>query len=340
MSVRTARIAALWGAVREPAADKRQEIERWKQLLTPAYLAVADRRHGRAVFNQACAPCHRLFGEGAEIGPDLTGANRADLDYILENILDPDAVIGPDYQVFHFELEDGRILSALIRHEGDTAYTLQTPTERFVVPKAEVLEMRDTAMSMMPQGLLDAYQDSDVRDLIAYLASPTQVPLPQAAPDFDPRTGRVEDAVEGEVLRVVAVTGGRAITQDMTPFAPERWSASAHLWWIDGKPGDRLTLALPPVTPGRYELIVCLTKAPDYAIVRLGVEGKPAGEPIDLFHAPQPGRPAVVTTGPMSLGVFDLGSAPALEIDIVGAHLDAIPRHMFALDYVRLIRLN
>ncbi len=333
----SARVRALWGAVREPAGDKQEEIARWKQLLTPTYLAVADRRNGRAIFDQACAPCHRLFSEGAEIGPDLTGANRADLDYILENILDPNAVIGPDYQVYHFELEDGRILSALILQQTDAAYTLQTPTERFVVPKADIIEMRDTTMSMMPEGLLDAYQDSDVRDLIAYLASPAQVPPPNASSDIHPRTGPVESTLEGESLRVISITGGRTLTQDMTPFAPVKWSGDAHLWWIDAEPGARLALALPPVASGRYEVIVYLTKAPDYAIVRLSVNGRPAGEPIDLFNAAAPSQPAVVHTGPISLGVHDLQGPTTLEIHIIGAHPQAIPSHMFALDYVKLV---
>ena len=87
------KLAEVWGEFRESPGDKQQLIAAWKTRLNPAALGEADKSQGRAVFNTACAPCHTLYGEGGKVGPDLTGGGRANLDYLLENIVDPSAVV-------------------------------------------------------------------------------------------------------------------------------------------------------------------------------------------------------------------------------------------------------
>src|SRR5262249_19991166 len=87
------RVAALWPQFDDSPSAKRELLTRYKELLVPARLQAADPSAGRQVFKQACAVCHTLFGEGAKIGPELTGADRRNLDYLLQNILDPSAVV-------------------------------------------------------------------------------------------------------------------------------------------------------------------------------------------------------------------------------------------------------
>ena len=224
------RIRDIWGIVRKEKGDKSQQIARWKRRLTPEYLATADPHHGRAVFNQTCAVCHKLFGEGGDIGPDLTGANRADLDYVLLNVLDPNAVIGPDYQMRAVELSDGRLISGLVRGETDSTLTISTPTERFVLDRSTIEHQEQAGISMMPEGLFAAYQDSDVRDLIAYLASPVQVLPSNTDGGLKQRVAAVAGLTEGEALKVVELTGGETQVQDMRPFKADDWSGGAHLW--------------------------------------------------------------------------------------------------------------
>src|SRR5690606_8061702 len=108
----------VWGDVRATDEDKRKLIAETKAKLTPERLATGDSRRGRALFESTCAKCHRLFDGGGDIGPELTGSNRADLDYILENILDPSAMIGRDYQLYTAILRDGRVLSGLLRERA------------------------------------------------------------------------------------------------------------------------------------------------------------------------------------------------------------------------------
>ena len=153
-------------------------IAEYKGRLTGDVLASADRSRGRAVFSKTCAACHTLFDAGGKIGPELTGSQRNNLDYVLSNVLDPAAVLAKDYQMHQFVTSDGRVLSGIVKGEDDNAISVQTATELVVVPKAEIESRRETANSMMPDGLLPSLSADEVRDLVGYLASPSQVPLP------------------------------------------------------------------------------------------------------------------------------------------------------------------
>jgi putative heme-binding domain-containing protein len=153
-------------------------MAKYKALLTPGYLQTADTAHGRAVFARTCAACHRLFDDGGAIGPDLTGSQRTNLDYVLENLLDPNAIVYDEYRVTVVETKDGRVVGGLVKQETDKALTLQTQNESVVVPKDEIASRTKSSISLMPEGLLANLKADEVRDLVAYLASPRQVPLP------------------------------------------------------------------------------------------------------------------------------------------------------------------
>jgi putative membrane-bound dehydrogenase-like protein len=172
------RVTMVWGKVRPAAADKQDQMAKYKALLTPSSLKQADQARGRLVFQQTCASCHALFGEGGKVGPELTGSQRTNLDYLLENILDPSAIIPADYQVTLLELNDGRLVSGIIKSQTDKVLTVQTPNELVRVPVGDVSEMTKSPLSMMPEGLLAKLKDQEVRDLIAYLGSPNQVSIP------------------------------------------------------------------------------------------------------------------------------------------------------------------
>ncbi len=171
-------LAKVWGEVRESAADKQQLIARLKTQLTPAALAKADKSAGRAAFAQVCAACHRLYGEGGEVGPDLTGSGRANLDYLLENIIDPSAVVTADFRMTVLTLKDGRVLNGFITAKTERTVTLRTMTEKLTVERSEITTMQELPQSLMPEGLLQTLSEAQTRDIFAYLMHPTQVPLP------------------------------------------------------------------------------------------------------------------------------------------------------------------
>ncbi|MGH8021506.1 MAG: PVC-type heme-binding CxxCH protein [Opitutaceae bacterium] len=172
-------IAETWGIVHESAEAAAQEIARWKAILTPEKLAAASASRGRATFLQTCALCHTLFDEGRHLGPELTGSNRADIDYLLANIVDPTAVIGKGYFLTTVETRDGRTAAGIVQRETPGAITLVNQAGTVTLSRDNIKTTTTLEFSLMPPGLLQAMSEDEVADLIAYLGSSTQVPLPE-----------------------------------------------------------------------------------------------------------------------------------------------------------------
>ena len=118
--------------------------------------------------------CSALEAPSAQ---ELTGPNRGDLDYFLTNVYDPSALIGKDYLAHVVATKDGRVLTGIIRSEDKDAITLVTANETLTIPRPEVEDRKPSESSMMPEGLLATLSDHEVRSLVAYLASPSQVPM-------------------------------------------------------------------------------------------------------------------------------------------------------------------
>ncbi|HVX13962.1 MAG TPA: PVC-type heme-binding CxxCH protein [Pirellulales bacterium] len=175
------RLQQVWGAVREASQDKAAAIARFRSLLPTDQLQAADRSHGRALFVRTCAACHKLFGEGGQIGPELTGAQRTNLDYLLENLVDPSALVGRDYQMSVIETADGRIINGIIAGEDAAVVTVQTQNDRLLIPKSDIETREQSKLSLMPEGLLDKLSEVELRELIAYLSGAEQAALPDSS---------------------------------------------------------------------------------------------------------------------------------------------------------------
>jgi putative membrane-bound dehydrogenase-like protein len=174
-----ARLETVWGTVRPASKERAALIKKWKGVLTADALTAADRSSGRALFAQHCATCHKLFGEGTEFGPDLTGSQRANLDYVLENVLDPSAVVPAEFRVTNFTLTDGRVVGGTVLRETPDGVTVRTTNETVVIATRDIESRKPTSQSIMPDGLFDKLKPEEVRDLVAYLTSREQVPLPK-----------------------------------------------------------------------------------------------------------------------------------------------------------------
>ena len=173
-----AELQKVYGTIRETSVDKQKEIERYKRIYWAGGSQPGDGPRGRAVFARTCQQCHTLFDVGGKVGPDLTGSNRGDLDYILQNILDPNAIIPNDYRASTIDTKDGRSITCILKQQDDKSVTVVTQTETLVLPRNEIESIQQSELSMMPEGLLAPLTDQDVRDLIYYLGRPGQVPLP------------------------------------------------------------------------------------------------------------------------------------------------------------------
>lgn len=172
----TARVEDVWGTFRPTLKDKLALMAKYKKLLAADELKSADHAQGRLLFTKHCATCHRLFGEGAAIAPDITGSQRANLDYLLENILDPSAVVPREYRVHIISTTAGRTLTGILKEESDRAVTMQTANELVVIPKAEIEQRTASTQSMMPDGVLEQMSLDDARALFAYLGRATPLP--------------------------------------------------------------------------------------------------------------------------------------------------------------------
>ena len=174
-----AQLDQVWGVSRSTPAAKLAEIARYKKLLIADAAKPADLSRGRMLFNRACVQCHKLYGEGGEIGPDITGSNRNNLDYLLTNILDPNAEIPNDYRTTILRTKDNRVLEGVIRRSEGQSVTIATPAEVLTLDKADVATIELQNFSMMPEGLVLALKEDELRDLVAYLRGSRQAPLPK-----------------------------------------------------------------------------------------------------------------------------------------------------------------
>jgi putative heme-binding domain-containing protein len=169
------KFADVWGAVETSALEDRT-LSRYRTMLTDRTLAGADVRNGRAIFQQTCGTCHKMYGEGADIGPDLTGSNRTNLDYLLLNVLNPGADVPDAYRLVIVTTRDGRTFTGTVSAETDRQLTLHVAGQPPAVISTSDIQSREvTATSMMPPGLLDALLDREVIDLVAYLRTMTPV---------------------------------------------------------------------------------------------------------------------------------------------------------------------
>jgi len=174
----THQLADAWGAFRESPQDRLEAMEKLKQMLKSNDNAVVDLSKGRVVFAELCGKCHRMYGEGQKIGPDLTGSDRKNLDYLIENIVDPSAVVSKDYRVSVVMMSDGRVLNGVIVSTNKRTTSLQTQTELLVLENEDIEETKQTGQSPMPEGQLETLSTEQVKNLFAYLRHPSQVALP------------------------------------------------------------------------------------------------------------------------------------------------------------------
>ncbi len=168
-AVLTKQLGEVWGISRDTAADKLAQMALWKQRLTPEVLKLGDKAKGRVLYSNVCAACHILNGEGGKLGPELTGSGRDNLDYLLQNILDPSAAVAREYQLVTVTMKDGRVLSGFIRARTERIVELHTLAEVLSLSTSDIAGTETSAQSLMPEGQLQALAENEVRDLMAYL---------------------------------------------------------------------------------------------------------------------------------------------------------------------------
>jgi putative heme-binding domain-containing protein len=158
----------VWGPV--ASASEEKAFARYRGLLNDNALAAADPKRGRTVFLRTCGPCHKMYGEGGSIGPDLTGSNRTNRDYLLFNVLNPSGEVQDAYKMLVITTRDGRTLSGNVVGETARQITVRViGRDPVVINKADIQSREVTAFSLMPTGLFDTLEDKEIVDLVAFL---------------------------------------------------------------------------------------------------------------------------------------------------------------------------
>jgi putative heme-binding domain-containing protein len=159
-----------YGRVRASTSlEKTKEMVRVGKILKGGK---GNASEGRLVYTNLCAKCHKLFGEGGDVGPELTGYERDNALYWMENVIDPSAVIREEYTTFVIQTTDGRTLTGIVAARDGRTVTLRDPEARTTrIDRTRIDDMRASPVSLMPEGQLGTLKDQQVRDLFAYLMS-------------------------------------------------------------------------------------------------------------------------------------------------------------------------
>jgi putative heme-binding domain-containing protein len=165
------RVAATWGRINQTPAEKKTQMAKMEKTFSEAPLWAFSANSGRQHFQKLCASCHRLGNEGTPLGPELTGAGKHGVRYFLENVIDPDAVIGTDFQATTLETKDDETLTGLLTSETASAVTLRSTTGETVVPKANIKQRVTAEKSLMPEGLLESLGEREQIELLKFLTT-------------------------------------------------------------------------------------------------------------------------------------------------------------------------
>ncbi|MBI2826858.1 MAG: c-type cytochrome [Planctomycetia bacterium] len=233
---------AIWGATRterDPARE--QAIARIRQAIRRS---PGDAAAGQAVFHKVCGNCHKIYGQGQDVGPDITVNGRGSFEQLLSNVLDPSLVIGAAYQARTVVTDDGRILTGLAVEDGPQRVVLKQQGGKLeTIPRDDIAEMETSKLSLMPEDLEKQLKPDELMNLFAFLALDrppddpaarrlpgTSAPEPREATDPDRFADIVAEvapgfAVEGSGTGGVAIVAehrGRAGVLRTHPIGPKR----------------------------------------------------------------------------------------------------------------------
>jgi putative heme-binding domain-containing protein len=131
-----------------------------------------DAKRGHQFFVKTCANCHKLHGEGNNVGPDLTGAERKNRELLIRNVVDPSSMIREQYLTHIASTTDGRVMTGLLAEStAETITLLDAQNKRATLNRADLDELQESPVSLMPEKLLDELNDQQLRDLFAYIQS-------------------------------------------------------------------------------------------------------------------------------------------------------------------------
>lgn len=153
-----------------PTEAKIKEAARVKALLKAAG---GDPAKGKVQFMARCAICHKLFGEGNSVGPELTGYDRGNLDFWLDNILNPSLEIREGFSNYIVKLKGGQVLTGMMDRQDASGIVLRDIAgQKTTIKQPDMESLEASPVSIMPEALIMGMSDSDLRDFFSYVMKP------------------------------------------------------------------------------------------------------------------------------------------------------------------------
>lgn len=148
------------------SANRREVAEQYSAALS----IDGDPLRGEAVFRRVCSKCHRINGQGHQVGPDISDVRNRSFEALLFDILDPNSKVEPRFTDYAVITSDGRVYNGLMVSESEEVVVLrQAENREQVIPRAEIDELRSTSKSLMPEGVEKEVTIDQMADLLAFL---------------------------------------------------------------------------------------------------------------------------------------------------------------------------
>lgn len=171
-------VAAQWGKIRDERNPQREQVI--ASMRTLIRQTPGDASKGREVFKKLCGQCHKIYGEGQEVGPDITVNGRNSFEQLLSNVFDPSLVIGAAFQARTVST-NGRTLTGLVIEDSDQRLVLKVQGgKEEVIPRDQIEEMKQSSLSLMPEDLEKTLKPQEIADLFAFITLDRPPEDPQA----------------------------------------------------------------------------------------------------------------------------------------------------------------
>ena len=162
-------VKAQWGTVRTERDPQRERLVAEMRQFVRAHRG--DARAGMVVFKNVCGQCHKIYGAGQDVGPDITANGRSDFEQLLSNVFDPSLVIGAAYQATTVTTVKGQAFTGLVVEDNPQRIVLKQQGGKLeTIPRAEVDEVATSKVSLMPEGLEKQLKPQEIADLFAFLS--------------------------------------------------------------------------------------------------------------------------------------------------------------------------
>jgi putative membrane-bound dehydrogenase-like protein len=200
-------VTATWGTLRDQRNPQRELVLADMRRFIRAN--PGDASAGQAVFAKVCGQCHKIYGEGQEVGPDITLNGRSSFEQLLSNVFDPSLVIGASYQARTVVTTKGQVFTGLVVEDGEQRIVLKVQGGKLeTIPRDEVEETKVSELSIMPEGLEKQLQPQEMANLFAFLTldKPPSDPAAKQLPGVRAVVPREtsDPAQAGDIIREVA----------------------------------------------------------------------------------------------------------------------------------------